>query len=573
MWVGLSLMVILVMSCGDTNITIPGCEDCPERCLQDDKARPRCVTCLRDEQCRNEDSPTRKCNPKNECVCGSDQDCPEGNRCSVDKGCVQCLTDEHCTSSDRPFCSLDNTCVICTPGATEGCIPKGSGGCIPGTKVCKSSGRWGECENWKACETGETCVEKKCVVSCPKAPCQEGDRECTTTAQAVPGRYRTCVKTADGCLAWSQEDSSCGPKELCRAAKCEPVGCPEPPLCQLGETRCVDATATETCVKDPEGCASWGMKESCPADQACRTSLKKCTPCEPGETKACYTGDAKTKGIGECKEGVSTCLPDGSGFGACANEVKPAPERCANQKDDDCDGQIDESDGRALQFNGGTDQLSLGNAPVFALGSSFTVELWLKFDGLGNRPIALLLNKHRALDNDNGYHFKIQNEQGTPTFGFSWWNRGGGNQLLFGACPVGRWVHIAFVYDSTSTTYRFFLDGKQTKQGTMSLTIRTNAFPLLFGNETPPASGSVTDVKFRGQLGAFRLSSSARYNAAFTPPCTWSTDNTTTGLWNLEDGTGATAKDHSTSGNDGVITGALWVKGRSCNAASGGGCQ
>ena len=55
-------------------------------------------------------------------------------------------------------------------------------------------------------------------------------------------------------------------------------------------------------------------------------------PCTAGETKACYTGPAATRGVGACKDGVQTCAEHQElhySFGACAGETLPtATETC-----------------------------------------------------------------------------------------------------------------------------------------------------------------------------------------------------------------------------------------------------
>ncbi|WP_437964669.1 hypothetical protein WMF04_33945 [Sorangium sp. So ce260] len=69
--------------------------------------------------------------------------------------------------------------------------------------------------------------------------------------------------------------------------------------------------------------------------------------CEPLSAVACYTGPPPTEGIGACQTGLRRCNAEGDGYGPCQGEVTPAPERCGNAADDDCDGAVDEADGDA----------------------------------------------------------------------------------------------------------------------------------------------------------------------------------------------------------------------------------
>ena len=64
--------------------------------------------------------------------------------------------------------------------------------------------------------------------------------------------------------------------------------------------------------------------------------------CTPGATQSCYGGPSGTSGVGACQPGIRTCLPDGSGYGACTGEVTPQAEVCGNGIDDNCNGLVDE---------------------------------------------------------------------------------------------------------------------------------------------------------------------------------------------------------------------------------------
>jgi len=52
--------------------------------------------------------------------------------------------------------------------------------------------------------------------------------------------------------------------------------------------------------------------------------------------------------------------------------------------------------------------------------------------------------------------------------------------------------------------------------------------------------------------------SSTRYSADFTYPCSFSPDNETAGLWNLQSSAGTTAKGASANALEGHIFGATW---------------
>ncbi|MBU48024.1 MAG: hypothetical protein CL920_04930 [Deltaproteobacteria bacterium] len=62
--------------------------------------------------------------------------------------------------------------------------------------------------------------------------------------------------------------------------------------------------------------------------------------CTPSSTRPCYTGPSKTKDVGLCLTGKQTCDESGKWRLQCVGERQPSLEIC-NQRDDDCDGNID----------------------------------------------------------------------------------------------------------------------------------------------------------------------------------------------------------------------------------------
>ncbi len=136
------------------------------------------------------------------------------------------------------------------------------------------------------------------------------------------------------------KDADCGTGMRCLAGAC--VECFIDAHCGAGKKcdltanppKCVPKSSTgdQGQVKDG-GAVDKGQKEG-----GSGGDLK--TTCTDKDTRSCYTGKAKTKGVGACKAGTETCVT-GKWSGDCKGEVLPAAETC-NSKDDDCDGQTDE---------------------------------------------------------------------------------------------------------------------------------------------------------------------------------------------------------------------------------------
>lgn len=62
-------------------------------------------------------------------------------------------------------------------------------------------------------------------------------------------------------------------------------------------------------------------------------------PCASVPDRACYGGPEETLDVGLCRAGVQVCEADGTGYGACIDEVTPHAEVCATDGDESCDGE------------------------------------------------------------------------------------------------------------------------------------------------------------------------------------------------------------------------------------------
>lgn len=340
-FVGLCLLVLssqFVACGGEVSVSFPGCEQCPERCLREGNSG-KCVDCIKDEQCQSSTSPTKKC-LDNRCYCGTNKDCPGDRVCDGKKGCVECKANSDCKDSEKAVC-LERTCVACNPGESRACAPDGLEVCVKGTQTCKGSGSWGPCENAVSCQKGERCLNSKCLPACPDpAVCKKDEKQCTTASNVYPGKYKECKLNDIQCYEFATEEKFCDAKEVCDKGACVPFTCPDAE-CKEGETRCVDDDTQQTCGRDKDNCIVWLPSKACQKGEKCYKSANQCTLCEPKAVRKCYEGDAKTKNQGECKEGTQACKEDGSAWGPCVNQVLPKTDLC-NGKDDDCDGTVDE---------------------------------------------------------------------------------------------------------------------------------------------------------------------------------------------------------------------------------------
>lgn len=94
---------------------------------------------------------------------------------------------------------------------------------------------------------------------------------------------------------------------------------------------CVDDVLAE-----PEQCNSIDDNCNGEIDEGC-----SCAPvcaCSNGYIARCYDGDPKTRDVGTCKTGTTTC--SAGKFTTCAGQILPQTE-VINGKDDNCDGAVD----------------------------------------------------------------------------------------------------------------------------------------------------------------------------------------------------------------------------------------
>ena len=206
----------------------------------------------------------------------------------------------------------------CAAGKWSACV----GQLLPGTEVCDNKDN--DCDGkidqalTQSCYTGAPITKKV-------GPCKGGTQTCGGGLwSACSGQVLPAAETCDNV------DNDCDGKADQMQAACYtgPAGTLGQGLCVAGKQSCAQGVWG--------GCAG----QVTPAGEVCDNKDNDCNgKIDDALTKTCYTGDAKTKGVGLCKAGTETCAA--GKWSACTAQVLPTNEVC-DKADNDCDGEADE---------------------------------------------------------------------------------------------------------------------------------------------------------------------------------------------------------------------------------------
>ncbi|WCJ60887.1 FG-GAP-like repeat-containing protein [Fontisphaera persica] len=207
----------------------------------------------------------------------------------------------------------------------------------------------------------------------------------------------------------------------------------------------------------------------------------------------------------------------------------------------------------ALYFSGGQ-YVRIPDSPSLR-PVNFTLEGWVNFTALNY--VQHLFAKTWGAGTENSY--------------VVWYEGGalraylrGGPALVYNWTPeLGRWYHVAFVFDDAANTQVLYLDGNVVASGTVTASTTYDSHPLLLGADFQ--NENVTDFLV-GKLDEVRLWSVARTAGEIAADRLRRLNGDEAGLvgfWRLNEGTGLMTADATANGNHGtLVNNPIWIQSR-----------
>jgi hypothetical protein len=230
---------------------------------------------------------------------------------------------------------------------------------------------------------------------------------------------------------------------------------------------------------------------------------------------------------------------------------------------------VDGKVGRALDFDGTDDYISIADSTSLNPTTAYTVTGWVKFDSLASQYGILVMKSGSEMQ------YRIYRDR---TY-FSVDAGAGAAIMVDSIISVNTWYHFAEVYDGSGSgntgRLKLYVDGVNQNLGTYAGTtvpasITTGTNPVYLGSHVGVSlfhDGSIDEVRiYNRALSATEVAT--LYNSGATK--VKARDNSgLLGYWSFEDATGTQATDFSGNGKTATLTGGpTWVAGKRGKAVS-----
>jgi len=206
--------------------------------------------------------------------------------------------------------------------------------------------------------------------------------------------------------------------------------------------------------------------------------------------------------------------------------------------------------GQALLFDGVDDYVSLGNSIVFNVDTAVTYEAWIRPDSTS----AFIFNKWVNFQEDKQMTYSGDKVTFYMHNAFS-----GVSLVSSSSVPKHQYTHVAATYDGSTAI--LYINGVFDTSKSVGFPV-SNSGGVLYLAHNPDRFDNQS--AFMGVIDEFRIWNTARTESEIQSTMNQSLTGNEPGLigyWKFDEGQGTITADATSNGNNGTISGAVWVPG------------